>query len=82
MNRNELLDIRIMDKKSMLTEKKTPIALPRSSSLNISPMTPAPSAGPGEAPMAWKNLQNKSEGMFGAEATPAEPITRIGKAHR
>ena len=68
--------------KVLLTAKKTPMALPLSSSLNISPMTPAPSAGPGEAPMAWKNLQNRSEGILCAEATPAEPITRIGKAHR
>ena len=81
MNQNELNDVRIIHK-SMLTEKKTPIALPLSSSLNISPMTAAPSTGPGETPMDWKNLQNKREEMFGADATPAEPITRIGKAHR
>jgi hypothetical protein len=67
---------------SLLTAKKNPIALPLSSSLNISPMTPAPSTEAGEAPMAWKNLQNKRKGTVCVEATPAEPITRTGKAHR
>ena len=72
-----------MDKSLLLlTAKKTPIALPLSSNLNISPMTPAPSAGPGEEPMAWKNLQNRSEGILCADVTPAEPITRIGKTQR
>lgn len=71
-----------MDKILLLTAKKNPIALPLSSSLNISPMTPAPSTEPGEPPIAWKNLQNKREGTFCAEATPAEPITRTGKAHK
>jgi hypothetical protein len=66
----------------LLTAKKNPIALPLSSSLNISPMTPAPSTEPGEPPMAWKYLQNKREGTFCAEATPAEPITRIGRENK
>ena len=50
--------------------------------MNISPMTPAPRTEPGEAPMAWKNLQNKRKGTVCAEATPAEPMTRIGRAHK
>ena len=79
MNRNKI-KVRIMDK-SLLTAKKTPIALPLSSSLNISPMTAAPSAGR-EAPKAWKNLQNKREGILCAKATPTEPITRRGKVYK
>ena len=67
--------------KSLLTAKKNPMALPLSSSLNISPMTPAPSTEPGEPPMAWKNLQNKRKGTVCAEATPAELIARTGKEH-
>ena len=68
--------------RSLVTAKKIPITLPLSSSLNMSPMTAAPITGPSEAPIDWKNLQNSSEGMLCAEATPAEPITNTGKVYR
>ena len=68
--------------KSLLTAKKNAMALPLSSSMNMSPTTPAPRTEPGEAPMAWKNLQNKRKGTVCAEATPAEPMTRTGRAHK
>ena len=48
-----------------------------SSTLNISPMTPAPR----RTTMEWNNFLNK-RGMLYAAATPAEPIARTGKSHR
>jgi hypothetical protein len=60
---------------SLLAAKQIPIAPPLSSSLNISPMTAAPSDGPSEAPIDCKNLQKNREGILCAAARPAEPIT-------
>ena len=68
--------------KDLPTAKETPIALPLSSSLNTSPMTAAPITGPIEAPIDWKNLQKKREGILCAAATPAEPIANTGKIYR
>ena len=74
--------ILLVNQSLLLTAKKIPIAFPLSSSLNMSPMTAAPITGPSEAPMDWKNLQNNREEILCAAATPAEPITNTGKAHR
>src|SRR5882762_7692347 len=63
-----------------ITAKKIPMALLLSSSLNISPMTAAPITGPREAPIVWNSLQNNREGILCAEATPADRITKAGKA--
>ena len=68
--------------KSLLAAQQSPVALPLSSSLNISPMTAAPSDGPSALPIDWRNLQNNREGMFWAAARPAEPITNTSEAHR
>ena len=50
-----------------LTARNTLIARPRSSSLYISPITPAPNTRPGEAPTACRNLQSKRLGISVAE---------------
>ena len=68
--------------KCLLAAKQIPIAPPLSSSLNISPMTAAPIAGPRDPPADWINLQNSKEGMFCAEATPAEPIINTREEYR
>ena len=58
------------------------MAPPLSSSLNISPMTAAPSTGPSEPPVACINLQNNREGIFGAAARPTEPIINTSELNR
>ena len=67
---------------SLLAAKQTPVAPPLSSSLNISPMTAAPSAGPSEPPIDWINLQNNREGILCAAARPTEPITNTSEVNR
>jgi hypothetical protein len=59
-----------------------PMAWPLSSSLYMSPITPAPTDKPGEAPIACMNRQNNSWGIVREEATPKEPSTRSGIALR
>ena len=55
-----------------------PMAWPLSSSLYMSPMTPAPTAKPGDDPIACTNRHNIKCGTVREEATPKEPKNRRG----
>jgi hypothetical protein len=50
--------------------------------MNMSPITPAPTVSPGEAPAACQNLQNIKGATDVAEATPSEPTMDIGRVMR
>jgi hypothetical protein len=54
------------------------MACPLSSSLYMSPITPAPTAKPGDAPIACTNRHDNSLGIVREDATPKEPNTRSG----
>jgi hypothetical protein len=64
------------------TAKKIPIALPRSSNRYTSPITPAPTDKPGEAPKAWSTRQAISWVTDRVLATPNEPAARSGRNMR
>ena len=56
------------------------MAWPLSSNLYMSPMTPVPTAKPGDDPIACTNLQDIKCGIVREEATPKEPKKRKGNA--
>lgn len=64
------------------TARKMPIAVPLSSNLYISPMTPAPMEKPGEEPAAWKKRKKKSSLTDLERLTPTDPKMRSGSAQR
>ena len=48
----------------------------------MSPMTPAPTANPGDAPNACTKRHAISWFMFTDDATPTEPMERRGRPHK